>query len=224
MQAVNPALPERVNWPWFIVSQLIFGITMPAVVLGARRLPRVVAGVMGGLIGGAAMAVPAVLWAAVSGRGFWYPINLLAGMLLPDPGNLSPADLGSFHADWFWAASGVHAVLSICFGVLFALVVPRLPHIPGPIAWGGLILPLVWTGVTYALMGVVNPVLQGRGRERLLNGVEAPGVDWFWFILSQFVFGVAAGFVVLRSEKIQIPPAGRGQDRATDFVAGEGGS
>jgi hypothetical protein len=211
MEVVNPALPGHVSWPWFIVSQLVFGITMSAVVLGARRLPRIVAGVAGGLVGGAAMAVPAVLWAAGSGHGFWYPINLLAGMVLPDPGILNPADLGSFHADWFWAASTVHAVLSICFGVLFALVAPRLPHMPGPIVWGGLILPLVWTGVTYALMGVVNPVLQER-------------VDWFWFIVSQFAFGIAAGFVVLRSETIHIPPAGRGPDRAADFVAGEGGS
>ena len=202
MQGVNPLLPGHVSWPWFIVSQLVFGIAMPSVVLGAWRLPRIVAGVIGGLVGSALMAVPAVLWAAGSGHGFWYPINLLAGMIVPDPGNLNPADLGRFHADWFWTASAVHAVLSICFGVLFALVTPRLPRIPGPITWGGLILPLVWTGVSYALMGVVNPVLQGR-------------VDWFWFIVSQFVFGLGAGLVVLRSETIHIPPAGREDDGVT---------
>jgi len=209
MQVVNPALPEKVSWPWFMLSQFVFGITMPAVVLGAKRLPPLLAGVAGGLIGGAAMAVPAVLWAAVSGRGFWYPVNLLAGMVLPGPGNLDGADLGSFHEAWFLAAGAIHAVLSICFGVLFALVTPRLPHMPGPIAWGGLILPLVWTGVTYALMGVVNPVLQKQ-------------VDWAWFIVSQFAFGVVAGAVVLRSETVHIPPAGRGPDRVADLVAGEG--
>jgi hypothetical protein len=211
MQMVNAVLPGYVNWPWFIVSQLVFGITMPAVVLGLRRLPGIIAGVVGGLVGGAAMAVPAVLWGAGSGHGFWYPINLLAGMIRPEPGTLNPADLGAFHADWFWTASAVHAVLSTCFGVLFGLVAFRLPRIPGPITWGGFILPLVWTGVSYALMGVVNPVLQER-------------VDWFWFIVSQFVFGIAAGFVVLRSATIRIPPAGRGEDRAADFVAGEGGT
>ena len=36
------------------------------------------------------------------------------------------------------------------------------------------------------------------------------GVDWPWFIVSQFVFGVAAALVVLRSEQIPIPPAGPG--------------
>jgi len=195
LQVVNPALPEKVSWPWFLLSQLVFGITMPAVVLGAKRLHPVVAGVAGGLVGGAAMAVPAVLWAAASGRGFWYPINLLAGMILPDAGNL---ELARFHADWFLMACAVHAVLSSVFGVLFALVASQLPHMPAAIAWGGLILPLVWTGISYGLMGVVNPVLQQR-------------VDWAWFIVSQFVFGVVAAGVVLRSEMVHIPPAGRGR-------------
>jgi hypothetical protein len=210
MLVVNPALPGMVSWPWFIVSQLVFGITMPAVVLGAKRLPAIAAGVVGGLVGGAAMAVPALLWATVSGHGFWYPINVLAGMVLPGPGTAEAADLGSFHAEWFLAAATMHAVLSIGFGVLFALVVARLPAIPGPMAWGGLVLPLVWTGVSYGLMGVVNPVMQEQR------------VNWFWFIVSQFVFGVVAAVMVLRSELVHIPPAGRGPDRVADFAAGEG--
>src|SRR5262249_31496658 len=120
------------------------------------------------------------------------------------------ADLGSFHAEWLLAAGGVHAVLSVCFGVLFALVSPRLPPIPGPVAWGGLVLPLVWTGVSYGLMGVVKPALEDR-------------VSWVWFILSQFVFGVVAAVVVHRSERVHVPPAGRGPDRVADFVTGDGG-
>jgi hypothetical protein len=210
MHVVNPALPGKVSWPWFIVSQFVFGIVMPAVVLGLKRLPAVLAGVAGGLVGGAVMALPALLWASASGHGFWYPVNLLAGMVLPGPG-APEADVGSFHADWFLVAAAMHAVLSVCFGVLFALVLPRLPAIPGPVAWGGLVLPLLWTGTGYGLMGVVNPVLQDR-------------VSWPWFIVSQFVFGVTASVVVLRSEVIHIPPAGRGPDRVADFVEGGGGS
>ncbi|MGO9922003.1 MAG: hypothetical protein ACLQIB_45815, partial [Isosphaeraceae bacterium] len=68
----------------------------------------------------------------------------------------------------------------------------------------------VWTGIAYGLMGVVNPVLQDR-------------VDWAWFIVSQFVFGVTAAVVVLRSEMVPVPPAGLGPDRVADLVAGEGG-
>jgi hypothetical protein len=208
MNTANPALPERVSWPWFVLSQFVFGITMPAVVLGTNRLPAVLGGVLGGLVGGAAMALPALLWAAASQHGLWYPINLVAGIVLPGPGNVDVAELGRFHPEWFLAAAAIHAVLSMSFGVLFALVSRRLPPMPGPVAWGGLVLPLIWTGVSYALMGVVNPVLQGR-------------VAWPWFIVSQFVFGVTAAVVVLRSETIHIPPAGHGPDRVADFVAGE---
>jgi hypothetical protein len=85
-----------------------------------------------------------------------------------------------------------------------------LPAVPRPLAWGGLVLPLLWTGTSYGLMGVVNPALQGK-------------VSWPWFVVSQFVFGVAAAVVVLRSETIHIPPAGRGPDRVADFVAGDEG-
>jgi uncharacterized membrane protein YagU involved in acid resistance len=212
MNIVNPELPGKISWPWFILSQFVYGIVMPSVVLGAKRWPPVLAGAIGGLVGGGAMAVPAVLWAAASQHGFWYPINVLAGIVLSGPGQ-PDADLGHFHADWFIAASVMHIILSIVFGVLFALLARRLPLIPGPLAWGGLVLPMVWTGLSYGLMDVVNPLLQGK-------------VDWFWFIISQFLFGVAAAVVVLRSEMIHIPPAGRGPDRAADFVTGEreGGS
>jgi hypothetical protein len=198
MRIANPALPEKVDWPWFVLSQFVFGITMPAVVLAAGRWPAALGGVVGGLVGGAAMAVPAVYWAVASGHGFWYPINLVAGVVLSGPGNADAADLGRFHAEWFPAAAAMHAVLSVGFGVLFALVSRRLPPIPAPMAWGGLLMPLLWTGVSYALMGIVNPALER-------------GVDWRWFIVSQFVFGVAAATVVVNSEKVHIPPAGSGR-------------
>jgi hypothetical protein len=64
-------------------------------------------------------------------------------------------------------------------------------------AWGGVLLPLIWTGISYSLMGVVNPLL-------------ASTVDWPWFIVSQFVFGLAAAIVVVNSEKVHIAPAGSG--------------
>jgi hypothetical protein len=197
MRTVNPALPEKVSWPWFIVSQFVFGITMPAVVLGAPQRNRILAGVLGGLVGGAAMAVPAVLWSLANDHGLWYPVNLMAGMVHP---GLPSAELGRFHADWFFAATAMHAVLSSVFGVLFALVIPKLPPMPAPIAWGALVMPLLWTGSNYGLMGVVNPALAQR-------------VDWPWFMVSQFVFGLVASIVVIRSEQVHIPPAGAGPDR-----------
>ena len=58
-------------------------------------------------------------------------------------------------------------------------------------------MPLLWTGASYGLMGVVNPTLQA-------------GVEWPWFIVSQFIFGLAAATVVVRSQTIAVPPAGSG--------------
>ena len=80
-----------------------------------------------------------------------------------------------------------------------ATPLPRLRPIPSPFVWGALLLPLLWTGASYGLMGVVNPTLQA-------------GVDWPWFIVSQFVFGLTAAAVVVRSETIAVPPAGTGPE------------
>jgi hypothetical protein len=211
MGVVNPVLAGGVSWPWFIASQFVFGIVAAAVIMRSGGLRPARAGLLGGVVGGLLMAVPALFWSLLNGHSLWYPANLLAGMVLPDPGRLGPEELERLHAGWLVAALAVHAVLSLAFGVLLALVQAKLPVIPGPVAWGGLVLPLLWTGVSYALMGVANPVLQ-------------EDVDWPWFIVSQFVFGVVASVVVLRSELVHIPPAGRGPDRVADFVAGQGGT
>jgi hypothetical protein len=86
------------------------------------------------------------------------------------------------------------------FGLLYGVLLPTLPASRGgQIVWGGVLLPLLWTGASYGLMGVVNPLLQQR-------------VAWHWFVASQFVFGVTAALVVIRSEMIAVPPAGMGPD------------
>jgi hypothetical protein len=72
-----------------------------------------------------------------------------------------------------------------------------VPSAAGSLAWGGVLFPVFWSTVSYGLMGIVNPVLQQR-------------VNWPWFVVSQFVFGVVAAVVVDRSEKIPVPPAGHG--------------
>ena len=95
----------------------------------------------------------------------------------------------------------MHAVLSLGFAVAFALLLPQLRPIPSPFAWGGLLMPLLWTAVSYGLMGVVNPELQDNF-QRLSS--------WPWFIVSQFVFGIASAIVVVRSEEVYVPPAGAG--------------
>ena len=212
MGAVNPLLNKRVDWPWFIASQFLFGLVAASAAARARALPPLVAGLVGGVAGGLIMPVPALLWGWLSGRGIWYPANLLVGMVRPGMNALSPAELSVFRPAWLGVAAAIHAAVSLGLGALRGLLLPRLRPIPKPLAWGGLLMPLLWTAVSYALMGVVNPLLQER-------------VDWPWFIASQFVFGIAAAVIVDRSEKIYIPPAGRGPEPMEEFVAGsDGGS
>ena len=62
---------------------------------------------------------------------------------------------------------------------------------------GGMLMPLLWTGLCHSFMGIVNPSLQEH-------------VNWFWFIVSQAVYGLAMSIFVVRSQKIFIPPAGSG--------------
>jgi len=170
------------------------------------RLPESVhpvsAGVKGGVLGGLVMPAPALLYGILSGHGIWYPVNLLAGMLLPGVGAMNTAQLEQLSRPLLLTAIVIHAMFAVIFGLIYGVLLPMLPAIPrlalpASLAWGGIIFPLLWTAASYGLMGIVNPVLQAR-------------VDWPWFIVSQFVFGAVAAFVVDRSEKIPVPPAGQG--------------
>ncbi len=198
MGSVNPVLERHVDWPWFILSQFVFGVGAAAVIAGASKFGPVLSGLLGGAGGGVLMAVPALLWSLCTGRGVWYPVNLLAGLVVPGMPS-GEAELRQFHAEWFVPALLIHAGLSAAFGLAYAFALPRLRPIPSQFVWGALLLPLLWTGASYALMGVVNPTLRA-------------GVEWPWFIVSQFIFGLAAATVVFRSETIEIPPAGTGPE------------
>jgi hypothetical protein len=204
--AVNPGVREGIEWPWFILSQFVFGLVAALVFAMLEARGAIKAGLVGGAVGGLLMPIPALLWSLASGHGIWYPVNLLAAMAMRYEVQPTAAQLEQYHADWFVAALVIHAILSLSFGLAFAIVLPRMPAIPGPLAWGALLMPLFWTAMSYGMMGVVNPVLQER-------------VDWPWFVASQFVFGIAAAIVILRSEEVYIPPAGAGPDQTAEFVA-----
>lgn len=174
------------------------------------RLPEAVhpvsAGVKGGIVGGVVMPIPALLYGVISGHGIWFPVNLLAGMVLPNVGTLTDAQLDQFSLLMLITGTIIHATISVVFGLLYGVLLPMLPDIPrlkipGSLAWGGIIFPILWTGATHSLMGVVNPLLQAR-------------VDWPWFVVSQFVFGIVAAIVVNQTEKVPVPPAGHGAGRA----------
>lgn len=164
------------------------------------RLPEKIhpisAGVKGGIVGGLVMPIPALAYGLLSRHGLWFPINLLSGMMLPSADDLTVAQLEAFNLTALLLGCVIHACLSVGIGLLYGVLLPTLPSgRVGPLFWGGVIMPLLWTGICYGLMGIVNPVLQEH-------------VDWFWFLLSQLVFGVAAAIVVIRSEQIAVAPLG----------------
>src|SRR5262249_23610743 len=143
------------------------------------RLPQdvhpVSAGLPGGIGGGASMPVPALLWGLLSRHGLWYPVNLLAGMILPGMGRMTVPELERFNLTHLVAALIIHVVMSVVIGLIFGVLLPTLPAVPRPIAWGGLLMPIVWTGASYLAMSVVNRALPGE--------VSRP-----WVLLSQLVF------------------------------------
>jgi len=145
------------------------------------------AGIKGGLAGSVAMAVLACAYGVLKIGSIWYPINLLAASVYAQSMKLGPEQLNSFHADSFAIALGLHLIVSTLVGVLYGAMLPMFPR--RPIVLGGLIAPVLWSGLLYTMLGLVNPLL-------------ASHIDWYWFMASQVAFGVVAGIVVVRQSKM----------------------
>jgi hypothetical protein len=144
------------------------------------------AGVKGGLAGSVAMAALAVTYGVISHHSVWYPINLLAAGFFP--GMKSTVDLEAFHLDALIVASIIHLLTSSLVGLLYGAMSPMFPR--HPLLLGGAIAPILWTGLIHSFLGVINPVLNGR-------------IDWLWFIASQVGFGLVAGLVVSKQERVR---------------------
>lgn len=199
---------ERERWPQPITAVPGTVEQMQAGRPGYRmRLPLTVhpvsAGIKGGILGGSVMPIPALLWGLTSGHGILFPINLLAGMVAVGVDAMPVAELEQFHLSLLLVGIVIHIVMSLVLGLIYGVILPAFPDIRGgPMVWGGVLMPLLWTGVCYGLMGIVNPLLKKE-------------VDWPWFIASQIVFGIVAASVVVRSEKIAVRPAGTGPETAS---------
>ena len=145
------------------------------------------AGVRGGLVGGAGMAVLAVLYGLLGHHSIWYPINLLAATGSATISAMDYDQLLGFHGTGLALAIIIHAVVSVLVGLLYGVTLPMFPR--HPILLGGILAPLFWSGILYAGLGIINPALQER-------------IDWQWFMVCQFGFGLVVGLVVTRHERI----------------------
>jgi hypothetical protein len=159
-------------------------------ILPRARLPLEIypisAGVKGGLAGSVAMAFLAMLYGIISRRGMWYAINVLASGFFPS--RHVPAQIGAFQWDSLLIASVVHLLLSLLVGLLYGAMLPMYPR--RPILLGGLIAPIVWSGLVHSVIDFIAPPLNQR-------------IDWTWFVLSQIGFGIVAGIIVSRQERIR---------------------
>jgi hypothetical protein len=145
------------------------------------------AGVKGGLVGGLAMAACAAVYGIVVQRSLWYPLNLLAAAAMPQMAEADLTTLRAFSGLALVIGLVAHGVTSVLVGALYAAILPLLPR--RHLLWGGLLAPLLWSGLLWATLGVINPALNAR-------------ISWPWFIASQVAFGIAAGYVVARATPV----------------------
>jgi hypothetical protein len=149
--------------------------------------PSVMAGVKGGIAGGVAMIVPATLYGLIRYHSLWYAVNLLGGAGVAGWSNPTLAEITHFRLSALLTAIVIHAVGSLLIGLLYGAMLPMLPR--HPILLGGIIAPVLWTGVLHSALPLINPFLAER-------------IDWGLFVVSQVTFGLVAGWVV--SKQIDI--------------------
>ena len=129
-----------------------------------------------------------MLYGILSQRSIWYPINLLAAGFFPGATTPPRLEIAAFHLRAFLIAIPIHLITSLLVGLLYGVMLPMLPR--RPILLGGFVAPILWTGLIHSILGIVNPVLNQR-------------IDWLWFVVSQVGFGIVAGIVVSRRERIR---------------------
>jgi hypothetical protein len=181
--AIETSLPVSTNRP------RVAAVEWMTEELHRARLPLEVypvrAGVKGGMAGAVAMAVLAVIYGIISGRGMWYAINVLAAGFFP--GRHPLEQIGTFQWDSLLIASALHLLVSLSVGLLYGATLPMLPR--HPIVLGGLIAPILWSGLIHSFVELIDPQLNQQ-------------IDWLWFVFSQVGFGIVAGIVVSRQERV----------------------
>jgi hypothetical protein len=184
-EVVSVVAEEPVRTARHVVDRLPVAADQLRAWLPLRTHP-ISAGLKGGLAGGVAMAVLACAYGLLKAGSIWYPINLLAASIYAQWVKLGPSQLYGFHPDTFAIALLLHVVISMAVGLLYGAMLPMFAH--RPILLGGLIAPVLWSGLLYTMLGLLNPVLESH-------------IDWFWFMASQVAFGVVAGLVVVRQPR-----------------------
>lgn len=143
----------------------------------------ITSGIKGGIAGGIAMVIPAEIYGLIRYHSIWYVVNLLGGAGVGTWTNPTPEQLTHFHLAAFITANIIQGVTTLLVGILYGAMLPIWPR--RPVLLGGIVAPVLWTGILYTVLGIVNPFLQQK-------------IDWYSFAASQVIFGVVAGYTVSR--------------------------
>lgn len=151
--------------------------------LPLRTFP-ISSGIKGGIAGGIAMVIPAEIYGLIRYHSLWYVVNLLGGAGVGNWINPTHEQLMHFRLSAFITANIIQGVTTLLVGILYGAMLPIWPK--RPILLGGIVAPVLWSGLLYSSLGIVNPFLAQR-------------IDWGSFAAAQLVFGVVAGYVVSRT-------------------------
>lgn len=135
------------------------------------------AGVMGGIVGGLAIAAVGMIYGALSGRGFWALPNVIGGILL-GPAHAATRSLG------VPTVIGVvlHAILSAIYGVVIVLIGQHVTH--------ALVLTGVGVGIIVWIVNYygVGSIHAGSRQVAMLNPVPVA-------LVLHALFGLIASLV-----------------------------
>jgi hypothetical protein len=145
-------------------------------------------GIKGGIAGGIAMVIPAEIYGLIRYHSIWYVVNLLGGAGVGQWQNPTNYQLMHFRLGAFITANIIQGAVTLLVGILYGAMLPIWPK--RPILLGGIIAPVLWTGVLHSALGIVNPFLQQK-------------IDWWSFAASQVIFGIVAGYTVTRLGKLK---------------------
>ena len=140
------------------------------------------AGVKGGLAGAVAMALLAMLYGADFLRQHLVSHKPAGRQFVrPPPHALRRADAALPLGLVSVRARACTLRLRLLVGLFYGAMLPMLPN--RPILLGGVIAPLIWTGLLYHIIGFVNPLLDQRinwsgSLPRKSRSASLP--DWWW--------------------------------------------
>lgn len=145
--------------------------------------------IKGGIAGGIAMVIPAEIYGIIRFHSLWYVVNLLGGAGVGNWVNPSVEELTHFRLSAFITANIIQGAVTLLVGLLYGAMLPMWPR--RPILLGGIIAPAIWTGLLHSILGIINPYLADR-------------IDWWSFAASQVIFGLVAGYTVVKLGHLEL--------------------